>query len=261
MSIGGVDPLQGPSFTAPSVGFSSSSAAQEQAAQFAALMRAQMGSMITSAALGGFGDNNSGGGGLFGNNSSMGGLGGSFGSAFGGGGGMSSLLLMQTLQPLTEALNRLTERLDALEGDSDLEVSRVPIPETLPHRNLIERMADRYQVPAAFLGAVMMAESSGDPAAVGDEGKSVGLFQLHEQGMGAGLGDLRLDPELNATIGARGLAEGWHDGLRRGIEGENLVRFAYDYRFNPGGGFGYQGDAILSNFEFYETLAQRNGLA
>ena len=122
-------------------------------------------------------------------------------------------------------------------------------------------MANRYRVPAAFLDAVMMAESGGDPAAVGDDGAAVGLFQLHEDGMGHGLGELRLNPELNTSIGARGLAEGWHEGLRRGIDGEELVRFAYDFKFNPGGGFGYQGDAVSSNFRFYDALAQRRGAA
>ena len=86
------------------------------------------------------------------------------------------------------------------------------LPETLPYKDTLEQLADRYRVPAAFLGAVMMAESGGDPAAVGDDGAAVGLFQLHEDGMGHGLGELRLNPELNASIGARGLAEGWHEG-------------------------------------------------
>ena len=106
----------------------------------------------------------------------------------------------------------------------------------------------------------MMAESGGDPNAVGDDGAAVGLFQLHERGMGAGLGDLRRDPELNAAIGARGLADGWHEGIRQGLDGEGLVRFAYDYRFNPGGGNGYQGDAVFSFYRFYHTLAERGGL-
>ncbi len=37
-------------------------------------------------------------------------------AGLGGGGGMDSLLLMQTLAPLTEALTRIVDRLDAMGG-------------------------------------------------------------------------------------------------------------------------------------------------
>ena len=193
-------------------------------------------------------------------------------NSFGGSGGsdplvgtLQSLLIMQMLQPLTEVLNKLVERLDALDGGvcgslGGATVNGVPTQESLPHHNLIERLATTYNVPAAFLSAVMMAERGGDPNAVGDDGAAVGLFQLHERGMGAGLGDLRRDPELNAAIGARGLAEGWHEGIRQGLDGEGLVRFAYDYCFNPGGGDGYQGDAVFSFYRFYHTFAEHGGL-
>ena len=59
--------------------------------------------------------------------------------------------------------------------------------------------------------------------------------------------------------GARGLAAGWHAGLRQGHSGEQLARFAYDYQFNPAGGFAEQGDAVISFFRFYENLAERIG--
>lgn len=262
MGVSDVHPLNGPTFTPPTVtsqSIADATSAQQSAETFAALLRAQMDSMMTSASLSSFDS----GGGLLGG----GGLGGSLlgGSLLGGSGGLggdlTGLLLMQTLQPLTDALNKLIDRLDGLNGFGEPpQVRQIPTPESLPFRDLIEGLAVTYRVPAAFLGAVMMAESSGDPNAVGDSGKSVGLFQLHEEGMGAGLGDLRLDPELNASIGARGLAEGWHQGLRRDLAGEDLVRFAYDHRFNPGGGNGYQGDAVYSYFRFYDALDRRDGL-
>ncbi len=208
-----------------------------------------MDGMMAAAAFGGLGGSGQGGGGM-----------GLF-----GGGGMDSLLLMQTLAPLTEALTRIVDRLDAMGGGgwggASGPVSPIATPGSLPYRDLIERLGQLYNVPAAFLGAVMMAESGGNAAAVGDEGHSVGLFQLHDAGMGRGLGDLRLDPELSAAIGARGLAAGWHEGLRRGLTGEELARFAYDYRFNPGGGDGYQGDSMMSHFRFYENLAERDTIA
>ena len=250
MDVPDLQPALDLPFPAALVGGSDRSDAQRSAQTFAALLQAQMDSLVSSAALGGIGQ----GGGLLG-----GGSGGGFAGLLGGGlggGGLQNLLLMQTLQPLTEAINRLVERLDGAAETPDVET--VPTPTSLPHRDLLERLAEAYSVPAAFLGALMMAESGGDPRAVGDEGASVGLFQLHERGMGAGLGELRFDPELNAAVGARGLAVGWHEGLRHDLRGEELVRFAYDYRFNPGGGPGRQGDAVYSQYRFYEALARRS---
>lgn len=43
------------------------------------------------------------------------------------------------------------------------------------------------------------AESGLNPNAVGDQGHSVGLFQLHDQGMGYGMGNSRYDPRTNAA--------------------------------------------------------------
>jgi hypothetical protein len=103
----------------------------------------------------------------------------------------------------------------------------------------------------------MLAESGGRADAVGDSGHSVGLFQLHDQGYGTGMGDHRYDPEINADRGARGLAEAWHVGEKKGYDGEYAVRKAYDYSFNPGGGFAYQGDAVV---KYYNQLLSEQGL-
>lgn len=110
---------------------------------------------------------------------------------------------------------------------------------------MLNRLGQKYNVPPRFLKAVMLSESGGRPDAVGDSGHSVGLFQLHDQGYGAGMGDSRFDPEVNADRGVRGLAEAWHAGERAGYTGEYAIRAAYDYSFNPGGGWAYQGDAVV----------------
>jgi soluble lytic murein transglycosylase-like protein len=120
----------------------------------------------------------------------------------------------------------------------------------------LNRIGRKYNVPPLFLKAVMLAESGGRPDAVGDSGHSVGLFQLHDQGYGHGMGDSRYDPETNADRGARGLAEAWHAGEQKGFEGEFAVRKAYDYSFNPGGGFAYQGDAVV---KYYNQLLAEQG--
>lgn len=123
---------------------------------------------------------------------------------------------------------------------------------------LLNRLGQKYNVPPMFLKSVMLIESGGRPDAVGDSGHSVGLFQLHDQGYGAGMGDSRFDPEANADRAARGLAEAWQAGERAGFTGEEAVRAAYNYSFNPGGGWAYQGDALVST---YNQLRSEQGLS
>lgn len=114
---------------------------------------------------------------------------------------------------------------------------------------MLNRLGARYNVPPLLLKSVMLIESGGDPGAVGDSGHSVGLFQLHDQGYGHGMGDARFDPEANADRAARGLAESWHDvTVRQGLTGEYALRATYDHSFNPGGGFAYQGDALVNTY-------------
>ncbi len=120
------------------------------------------------------------------------------------------------------------------------------------YRDLLHGLAEEFQISETFITAVMLAESGGNPNAVGDNGHSVGLFQLHDQGMGHGLGDKRYDPEINARVGVAGLAVGWREGMARGLQGEELVRFAYDYRFNPGGGWKIQGDRVVGYWKALE---------
>ena len=122
---------------------------------------------------------------------------------------------------------------------------------------MLNRLGAKYNVPPLFLKAVMIGESGGNPDAVGDSGHSVGLFQLHDQGYGHGMGDTRFDPETNAERATKGLAEAWHAGERAGYTGEYAVRAAYNYSFNPGGGFAYQGDAIV---RIYNQLLAEQGL-
>ncbi|MFN8618647.1 MAG: transglycosylase SLT domain-containing protein [Dehalococcoidia bacterium] len=123
---------------------------------------------------------------------------------------------------------------------------------------MLNRLGQKYNVPPMLLKSVMLIESGGRPDAVGDSGHSVGLFQLHDQGYGAGMGDSRFDPEANADRAARGLAEAWHAGERAGYSGEEAIRAAYNYSFNPGGGWAYQGDALVAT---YNQLRSEQGLS
>lgn len=123
--------------------------------------------------------------------------------------------------------------------------------------SLLNRAGQKYNVPPIFLKSVMLIESGGRPDAVGDGGHSVGLFQLHDQGYGSGMGDSRFDPEANIDRAAKGLAEAWQAGERAGYTGEFALRAAYNYSFNPGGGFAYQGDALVQQ---YNALRAGQGL-
>ncbi len=124
--------------------------------------------------------------------------------------------------------------------------------------SMLNRLGQKYNVPPMFLKSVMLIESGGRPDAIGDSGHSVGLFQLHDQGYGSGMGDSRFDPEANADRAARGLAEAWHAGERAGFSGEEAIRAAYNYSFNPGGGWAYQGDALVAT---YNQLRSEQGLS
>lgn len=126
--------------------------------------------------------------------------------------------------------------------------------------SMLNRLGQKYNVPPLFLKAVMLSESGGRSDAIGDAGHSVGLFQLHDQGYGYGMGDLRFDPESNAEKAAQGLSEAWHAGQRAGYGGEYAVRAAYDYSFNPGGGFAYQGDSVVRHYNQLLAAQGKPGL-
>jgi len=64
---------------------------------------------------------------------------------------------------------------------------------------IISEEAARVGIAPALALAMAEMESGLNPNAVGDDGHSVGLYQLHDQGMGAGMGDSRYDPRINAV--------------------------------------------------------------
>lgn len=62
---------------------------------------------------------------------------------------------------------------------------------------LVRQLCREYGADEAVICAQIQHESGWDPNAVGDNGHSVGLEQLHDLGMGRGMGDSRYDPETN----------------------------------------------------------------
>lgn len=69
---------------------------------------------------------------------------------------------------------------------------------------LIEETFDNFNIPKKIGAAAIvnaLAESNLKPELVGDNGNSVGLFQLNSLGLGKGLSvDQRSNPNLNVTI-------------------------------------------------------------
>ncbi|GIW05577.1 MAG: hypothetical protein KatS3mg060_0382 [Dehalococcoidia bacterium] len=78
----------------------------------------------------------------------------------------------------------------------------VVIPEEIRER--IARLCDAYDVDPYVITAMCWIESGFRPDAIGDDGHSVGLLQLHDEGLGFGLSvEERKDPERNLEIGIR----------------------------------------------------------
>lgn len=83
---------------------------------------------------------------------------------------------------------------------------------------VVAEVAREQGVDPTVAVAMMLVESGGDAGAVGDNGTSFGLFQLHEGGMltAAGLTPAQAyDPRTNATVSLRSLAHEWKKGPGR----------------------------------------------
>jgi soluble lytic murein transglycosylase-like protein len=81
-------------------------------------------------------------------------------------------------------------------------------------------------VPAEFILALIKAESNGNPRAVGDAGHSVGLFQLHDRGVGYGYTvEQRYDPALQFSLMMPRIAAAYNAGVAKGLGGRQLAMF------------------------------------
>lgn len=78
--------------------------------------------------------------------------------------------------------------------------------------NAVKSVFDPQGVPEYVWYPILQLESGGDPRAVGDNGVSIGLFQLNTAG-GQGTGynkDYLKDPVINAEIASRAIAPAYH---------------------------------------------------
>jgi hypothetical protein len=81
-------------------------------------------------------------------------------------------------------------------------------------------------VPPEFILALIKAESNGNARAVGDAGHSVGLFQLHDRGVGYGYTvEQRYDPALQFSLMMPRIAAAYNAGVAKGLSGRELAMF------------------------------------
>ena len=105
------------------------------------------------------------------------------------------------------------------------------------------QVRERVQFALILLAAVA-AESGGRVDAIGDGGKSVGLFQLHEDGAGRGLSvEQRMDPDLQFELAGRRFKAPFERYVAAGYTGDELATaVAHDAQRPYGYVEGYERD-------------------
>lgn len=100
----------------------------------------------------------------------------------------------------------------------------------------VKSIADQYGVPSGVWYPIMVAESNGNPSAVGDNGKSIGLFQLNTAGgQGSGYAPATLyDPVVNARIAMPAIAEAYY-AVKGKYTGAELTAQVAARSGHPGG--------------------------
>jgi len=107
---------------------------------------------------------------------------------------------------------------------------------------IIDETAEKYapgdEQFRQVLHAIALAESNKDPNAIGDNGRSVGLYQ-NNMANGRGKGytvDQLKDPNFNADLSARELIKYYNQGVQKGLSGEKLTAYVSKYGQRPAPG-------------------------
>lgn len=101
--------------------------------------------------------------------------------------------------------------------------------------DIVSQVAESYGVPPWIALDIMQVESGGNPSAVGDQGTSFGLFQLHK---GGGQGDgyplsVLLDPVRNTEIAMSPIARAYRQGVQQGLTGYSLLEYTASHSGHP----------------------------
>ena len=106
-----------------------------------------------------------------------------------------------------------------------------------------------HNVPEYIWKAIMEAESSGNPLALGDNGNSVGLFQLNTVGgQGAGYTPALLqDPIINASIAVNSISDAWDVVKYMGLSPSDEAKQVAIRSGHPGGSVDRPATDLLNN--------------
>ncbi len=124
------------------------------------------------------------------------------------------LFILGTADPQWDRFVLPTDRVGALRTAFAAPEEAAPVPVPVPEpadasipaeiRDAILLVCRALGADPNVIGAICWQESGFRPDAIGDGGRSVGLMQLHDQGLGAGLTrQERLDPERNLRVGVQ----------------------------------------------------------
>lgn len=127
-------------------------------------------------------------------------------------------------------------------------------PGALRWLGLAQQFGQQYNVPPEIFLAAIQAESGGNPTATGDAGQSIGLFQLHSRGVGAGYSvEQRYDPNLQFGLMAPRIANAYQAAKGRGLSGEALAVETIALAERPAG---YNVPGSASRNRYAQTYAQ-----
>ncbi|MDP8921926.1 MAG: peptidoglycan DD-metalloendopeptidase family protein [Chloroflexota bacterium] len=109
---------------------------------------------------------------------------------------------------------------------------------------------DRIMVAAA------LAESGGNTEAVGDGGHSIGLWQMHDQGLGAGMSrEDRHDPDIACRRMLPEFRRVHEDSIAKGFSGRSLAARTYIFTERPFGFPSLESAAALKFLDRFDQLA------
>jgi hypothetical protein len=122
--------------------------------------------------------------------------------------------------------------------------------------NQVKAVFDKYGVPSSVWYPIALAESGGDPNAVGDKGASIGIFQINRvggQGIGYSADQLR-DPTTNAEVAAKAIVPAYH-AVAGTVSNDALASEVARRSGHPGGSISNPFNANDSRIQRIKTLA------
>ncbi|EJS76317.1 transglycosylase SLT domain-containing protein [Bacillus cereus] len=104
------------------------------------------------------------------------------------------------------------------------------------NKQVIGEVAKRYGIPEWIPLSIADHETKFNPKAIGDNGTSFGLFQLHRGGLApASLSEESLmDSQINATIAISNMVKSYERGVQKGLKDWELLKYVANTSGWPG---------------------------